>query len=132
MLLATAALLVGNRLLPETLPDRRFWEESCFWLAWCAAAIHAAWRAGGGQLVRAWSEQCRALAVLASIAVVANAWTTGDHLLATLARGYWPVAGVDLMLLGTALCAALVSVRLARRERASVGAPMARAWTGDA
>ena len=45
------------------------------------------------------------IALLGVLAVVLNAVTTGDHLGRTLMAGYWPVAGVDLMLLACAFVA---------------------------
>ena len=60
----------------------------------------------------AWAEQCVAIAVLAATAVLLNWITTGDHLLRTIANGYWPVAGVDLVLLVSATVAALVALKL--------------------
>ncbi|MET0293150.1 MAG: PepSY-associated TM helix domain-containing protein [Steroidobacteraceae bacterium] len=124
-LIATASLLSGNRLLPEELADRAFWEEATFWCAWLAALAHATLRvfttARGA--ARAWREQCWAVAVLAVTAVVANAATTGDHLVATISRGYWPVAGVDLVLLVAALIAARTALKLRRRATTSQEVP---------
>ena len=51
--------------------------------------------------------------MLAVAAVLLNWITTGDHLLRTLGYGYWPVAGVDLAL----LCSAVIAVIAARRLR---------------
>ncbi|MBZ8142325.1 peptidase [Rubrivivax gelatinosus] len=125
MLLASAAILVANRLLPEALPARGDWEQGVFWGAWLLAGLHAAWRSAPVAQARpnpAWREQCIAFAVLAVAAVLLNALTTGDHLLKTLAQPYWPVAGVDLALLAAAAVAALAARRLARHERAAAGA----------
>jgi len=61
---------------------------------------------------KAWLEQCWLIAALAVVAVVLNALTTGDHLARTLSAGYWPVAGVDLMLLVWALVATLSARKL--------------------
>jgi uncharacterized iron-regulated membrane protein len=41
MLIAAAAILVANRLLPAELADRGLWEERVFWAAWLAALVHA-------------------------------------------------------------------------------------------
>jgi len=57
--------------------------------------------------------------------VVANALTTGDHLLRTLGQGYWPVAGVDLMLLATASVAGCIAFRLGRMADECDSAPLA-------
>ncbi|TQD40368.1 PepSY domain-containing protein [Lysobacter aestuarii] len=123
MLLATLAILVANRLLPDDLPARGDWERLAFWGSWLLALLHAGWRSApvaAGRPNPAWREQCRAVAALAIAAVLLN-WTgTGDHLLRTLGAGYWPVAGVDLALLATALLATLAGRRLQRSaERAS-------------
>mgnify|MGYP006162801751 CR=1 FL=1 len=53
--------------------------------------------------------------VLAAMAVVLNAVTTGDHLLKTLWwEPYWPVAGVDLSLLVVASVAGTMSANPSR------------------
>ena len=114
-LIATAAILVANRLLPEDLPARGTWEERVFWLAWLGALLHAAWRSAPVLQARrsaAWAEQCLAVSVLAVVAVLLNWITTGDHLWHTLTTGYWPVAGVDLTLLAAAAIAAMTARRL--------------------
>lgn len=130
MVVATLTMLVANRLLPEELSQRDLWEKGIFWLAWLATLGHAAWRSSAVLVARrskAWSEQCWAIAALAIAAVLLNAMTTGDHLARTLSAGYWPVAGVDLMLLASAGVAGLAARRLSRsadvRDLASVVEP---------
>lgn len=121
MLIATATMLVGNRLLPEDLPLRGDWEERIFWLAWLAALLHALWRSAPvaqGRLSPVWREQCWVLCALCVAAPALNWVTTGDHLLASLGQAYWPVAGFDLALLATALLAFLAARRLGRAESA--------------
>ena len=116
-------MLVGNRLLPVDMPNRGFWEESVFWLAWLAALVHAAIRSAPVEKARispAWREQCWAIAALAVSAVVLNWITTGDHLLKTIGEGYWPVAGLDLTLLVTAAIAAFAARHLRLRELSPV------------
>lgn len=117
MLIATATMLVANRLLPEQLPARGDWEQRIFWFAWLAALLHALWRSAPVQQALpspAWREQCWALAILCISAPVLNWITTGDHLVKTLSERYWPVAGFDLALLIAAGIAAGVARRLRR------------------
>ena len=127
MLLATLVILVANRLLPEDLAHRGEWEKAVFWGAWLIAFAHAFWRTAPvrqAKLAPAWAEQCWAIAVLGVAAVLLNGLTTGDHLLRTIASGYWPVAGLDLALLTAAGLAAIAALRLrlrAQKERGAVG-----------
>jgi uncharacterized iron-regulated membrane protein len=114
-LVATASILVANRVLPIDLPARGDWEQRVFWFAWLAALLHAAWRSAPVLQARrspAWAEQSLVVAVLAVAAVLLNWITTGDHLWHTLATGYWPVAGVDLTLLAAAALASFAARRL--------------------
>jgi hypothetical protein len=118
MVSATAFVLVANRVLPEDLANRDLWQKNAFWMAWLLALLHALWRSEAvlqARVSRAWAEQCWAIATLALAAVLLNALTTGDHLLRTIGAGYWPVAGVDLMLLVTAVASALAARKLQRR-----------------
>ncbi|MOA05524.1 hypothetical protein D3C78_1251260 [compost metagenome] len=121
---ATIAILVANRLLPADLADKGIWEQRLFWAAWVTAGVHAWLRSGPVAQARinpAWREQCWVLAALALAAVGLNWLTTGDHLIKTVfTHTYWPVAGVDLSLLTTALLAIVAARMLARRERSAV------------
>jgi uncharacterized iron-regulated membrane protein len=120
MVVATLSIMVANRLLPEDLANRDLWEKWSFWGAWLVTLFHAAWRSTAvlqARLSKAWIEQSWAIVVLAVAAVVLNAVTTGDHLGRTLAAGYWPVAGVDLMLLAGAAAAFHAARKLHRRAR---------------
>ncbi|MEE2729357.1 MAG: PepSY-associated TM helix domain-containing protein [Pseudomonadota bacterium] len=115
MVIAAVAMLVANRLLPVDIADKGQWEVRVFWGAWGLALVHAALRSGpvaNARINPAWKEQCLVLAALAVAAPVLNGWTTGDHLIQTLfVEPFWPVAGLDLCLLG---CAA-VSLWAARK-----------------
>jgi uncharacterized iron-regulated membrane protein len=127
MLIAALAILVANRLLPATLPHRGTWEQAAFWLAWALAAVHGALRSApvrAARIAPAWREQCWVVAALALAAPVLNWQSTGDHLLRTLAQGYWPVAGLDLSLLACAALAAVAARRLQQRERRIALAPL--------
>jgi len=123
MLIATGTILVANQLLPGDLPQRGDWEGRIFWLAWLMALAHAFWRSAPvaeGRLSPAWREQSWVVALLCTAAPVLNWLTTGDHLLKTIAAGYWPVAGFDLALLVVAAVAAYAARRLRRAELALV------------
>jgi uncharacterized iron-regulated membrane protein len=118
MLIATAAMMLANRVLPVDLAAHDLWQERVFWFTWIAALAHAAVRsravaAGGSSPV--WGEQCWVLAALSLSAGLANWATTGDHLLRTVASGYWPVAGVDLVLFAGSGAAAWAGYRLTVR-----------------
>ncbi|QSI29247.1 PepSY domain-containing protein [Variovorax sp. RKNM96] len=125
LLVATFAMLVANRLLPDSLPLRGSWEKGVFLGAWLLAFAHGIWRTAPtaeGRLSPAWAEQCWAAAVLAVAAVLLNWITTGDHLLRTIGAGYWPVAGVDLSLLASAALAVVAARMLKRRAEAAMAA----------
>jgi uncharacterized iron-regulated membrane protein len=122
MLIATLAILVANRLLPEDLAHRDSWEKNIFWSSWCLCLLHALWRSAPvlqARIAPAWREQCWAVALLALAAPLLNWITTGDHLLNTLGHGYWPVAGLDLVMLLTAVLATTAALHLRRRERSA-------------
>lgn len=124
MLLATLGILIANRLLPSTLPEgwpaRGDLEQYAFWGTWVLAMAHAFLRSAPvaqARLNPAWREQCMALFVLAPVAVVLNWITTGDHLGKTLAEGYWPVVGLDLVLLVVAGISLVAARHLHRKEQ---------------
>jgi len=121
IVIATLSFFVANRLLPLGASfggyERAALEVWAFYLVWLVSFAHAWLRPG-----RAWREQCWAIAGLALLAPVLNWITTGDHLLKTIMEGYWPVAGMDLLLLtgaGIAVYAArkLSHSRLPANER---------------
>jgi uncharacterized membrane protein YuzA (DUF378 family) len=140
IVIAAAAILLVNRLLPESLPNRGAWEEGAFWSAWGFTFAHAALRSSAVREMRlspAWREQCWALAAIALGAVVMNWMTTGDHLLRTIGAGNWPVAGLDLALISVSLIAASTALALKRREvssqpKASADIPIAGAEADSA
>ncbi|MFT3821811.1 MAG: PepSY-associated TM helix domain-containing protein [Rubrivivax sp.] len=129
MVIAAAAMLAVNRLLPADLTAKGDWEKAAFWSAWLVALVHAFARSASVAHARinpAWREQCWALCVLAVAAVLLNAITTGDHLIKTVfTQTYWPVAGLDLSLLVASALAATAAQRLARWERAGTREDMA-------
>lgn len=111
LLIATLVFFNVNRLLPAGAAflglERVALEVWAFYLAWLAAFAHAFGRSG-----RAWREQCWTIAALAMLAPLLNWISTGDHLARTLSAGYWPVAGMDLMLFAGGALAARVALRL--------------------
>ncbi|RSZ60401.1 PepSY domain-containing protein [Massilia atriviolacea] len=126
VLVATLAMLVSNKLLPEGIVGRAVLEQCIFFLAWIGTLAHAlgrAWQARStGQLATAWREQAWASAVLAVLAVVLNGVMTGDHLLRTVSQGNMAVAGTDLVLLASAALAVLTARRLRTRAMAAARA----------
>lgn len=112
VVLATMAMLVANQVLPMSLASRAEIEAGIYFAASIAAFVHAAWRARGAATHIAWREQGLAIAVLALSAAVLNGVTTGDFPWVALGRGNWAVAGVDLVLLASAVVAALAAYRL--------------------
>jgi hypothetical protein len=119
MLIATASILLVNRLLPEGMAGRASWEEGAFWSAWALAMLHALIRSAPVRQARlspAWREQAWTFAALAIAAVLANWITTGDTLWRTIAAGYWPVAGLDMALLVAAALGVWAGRLLRRRE----------------
>ena len=122
MPLATLAMLVANRWLPAGLPGRAEWEVQVFFIAWALAGMHALWAIGRSTQARApWASQCLAIGALALLAVLSNAVTTGDHPWRALDHGLWAVAGVDLVLLGSAVLAASIGWRLRGRAQRAQG-----------
>ncbi|PJK01982.1 peptidase [Lysobacteraceae bacterium NML03-0222] len=129
MVLAALAILVANRLLPESFTALGWqssdWQKAAFWGVWLAAGLHAWLRSAPlaqGRPNPAWREQCLLVAVLALLAVALNWLSTGDHLLKTLiTERYWPVAGVDMALLLSALTALWTARRLGERTRRAEG-----------
>jgi uncharacterized iron-regulated membrane protein len=120
MLAATLSILIASHVLPTDLAHRATWQGGVFFGAWVLAFVHAASRSVAvlqAHISPAWREQCWAVMVLAIAAVVLNWMATGDHLVKTIRDGYWPVAGLDLALLGAAVLAMLTALRLGRRER---------------
>ena len=115
IIIATLAFFVANRLLPLGASfagqDREALEIWAFYLVWLATFVHAWARPDA-----AWREQCWVIAALAVLAPALNWATTGDHPIKTVFDGYWPVAGMDLLLLFGAAVAAMTAWRLHRRS----------------
>jgi uncharacterized iron-regulated membrane protein len=111
---ACAAMLVANRLLPAQLPDRAEAEIAVFCVAWIAAAGWGAWRARTG-----WRDLFLATSVACLLVPLANLATAPySHLPATLARGEYALAAVDVAAIVFALAFAAMGLRVGRRRAA--------------
>ncbi|MEY4544344.1 MAG: hypothetical protein RL685_539 [Pseudomonadota bacterium] len=117
IMLATLAFLVSNRLLPASAIwgelSRQELEVAAFFVTWLSSYGHAAYRGRA-----AWRGQCIALACMAAAAVLLNWCTTAHQPLRALARGSYGVAGMDAVLLVSAVLAWGCALRL--RPRATV------------
>jgi hypothetical protein len=128
MPLAVAAMAVANRLLPWDLADRRGAEILVLCAAWVLAAAWGVWRE---QRSRGWRDlYAGTAALLLSLPVVNLLTTPASHLWATLPRGDWALAAVDL----TALALGLAFAWLARRQHQGLAGPVdaASAATAEA
>ncbi|WJN58505.1 PepSY-associated TM helix domain-containing protein [Pseudomonas sp. SO81] len=121
--LASLALLWGNRLIPAGLAERASAEAWVFAGAWLLVALWAV--IGHRQPRRLLSLQLALGALLALGLPLLNGLTTEHgHLLSSLARGDWELAGIDLFLIVSGLLSALCAWRFA--QPAAIRAPRAR------
>ena len=111
--IASAGMLLANRLLPAGFPRREVAEVLVFFGIWGAAALGALVYAflRSGRLP--WRALCVCLSATSLAAAVANWATTGDHPLAGGPVG--AVLGTDLVLLATAALAFWSARRLATK-----------------
>lgn len=93
VLVAVAAFFWANRLLPLALPERSLWEIRCFFIVWSLCLLHSLLRRGS---IKAWREQLYGSACLLGFLPLLNGLTTNSHLLATVPKAQWAIAGVDL------------------------------------
>ncbi|MDU5676984.1 MAG: LysR family transcriptional regulator [Pseudomonas aeruginosa] len=106
---------LGNRLLPTQLAGRDTWEIRVFCASWALVALWAIVRRNSGTLGRT---QLRLAAVLAlGLPLLGLLRSPEGNLLASLQRGDWVLAGVDLSLLGLGLLCAWLGWR--RRQASS-------------
>jgi uncharacterized iron-regulated membrane protein len=103
IMIACAAYLWANRLLPISMKGRSDAEITVFFGAWLLMLAHALWRSP----LQAWLEQMSIAAGLCIGLPVINAMTTHVGLLPAMARDDWMTVGVDLtaILLGSLLAA---------------------------
>ncbi|TRX75548.1 PepSY-associated TM helix domain-containing protein [Pseudomonas mangiferae] len=115
--LASLALLYGNRLLPAQLVHRGRAETLVFFGAWALVAAWVVWRRhrlGNDRRMLALGSLLALGLPLLNLLL-----TPGNSLLASLPRGDWALAAIDLALLVVGLACGL----LARRRPAAVPAP---------
>lgn len=113
--LASLALLWGNRLIPAGLAERASAEAWVFVGSWLLVALWAV--LARRQPRRLLVQQLALGAVLASGLPLLNGLTSAQgHLLASLPRGDWALAGVDLFLLAGGLLCALCARHLAKPQ----------------
>ncbi len=120
MPLATLAMLVVNRWLPIDLVNRAQWETTFFYGVWLLAAVHALlviWRSS--QSRAPWASHLLLISALALLAVLSNAWSTGDHPWRAMNQRLSAVAGVDLALIIVALLAGITGRRLLHHKRSA-------------
>jgi uncharacterized iron-regulated membrane protein len=114
--LASLTLLWGNRLLPDDLAARASAEAWVFVASWALLALWAVWQRHSPQLLR---RQLRLGALLAlGLPLLSVLLAPQGHLLASLARGDWALAGVDAFLLLAGLLCALCAWRLGAQPQA--------------
>lgn len=110
LLIATLGFLIINRLLPLGLEGRASMEVWVFHGVWIAAILHGVIRGRD-----AWRGQAWMIAGGSLLAVLLNAVTTGQGLPSSLFAGPWPVAGIDLFLLVSAVVAAVSAITLRKK-----------------
>lgn len=110
IILAMMGFWLVNRLLPVDLVlagiERAELEAWSFYLIWLLSFVHAF-----SIPHKAWGQQCAMIAGAAVLAVILNAVTTSSGLL----NGrpfFWPVAGMDLLLLFAAVLATASALKL--------------------
>jgi uncharacterized iron-regulated membrane protein len=126
ILIATAAFMVVNRLLPLGVvfagQGRAEIEVWVFYLVWLSTFIHAAWRCfrttNGEIATRGWNEQCVIFAGLCFVAVSLNSFTTKPFWTYVQMHD-WQVVGVDAMLILAGGVALLAAKRLRRTQKTS-------------
>jgi hypothetical protein len=120
--IASLALLHGNRLIPDEVAARASAEAWTFVGAWVLVAAWAVLRRHSGKVTR---DLLLVGALLALGLPLLNPLTApAGSLPATLARGDWGLAGIDLALLGVGVICGLLAWR--RAQPRAVKAPRVR------
>ncbi|MDK9894090.1 hypothetical protein, partial [Klebsiella pneumoniae] len=113
--IAMTAFLWSNRLLPQGLESRAYWEIHSFFIVWGVALLHAMVRPAKA----AWVEQLWAASALLFLLPVLNALTTPRPLWHSLAQADWIFAGTDLMCWMLAVLHAVLALRAGRQAAGS-------------
>lgn len=92
-LVAVGTFFWANRLLPVALTERSHWEVRCFFLIWGLCLVHSLCRRYS---IKAWRDQLYGAAFLLGFLPLLNGLTTHSHLLVSVPRGQWAMAGVDI------------------------------------
>ena len=111
---ACIAYLWANRLLPLMIEQRASWELRVFFGIWLVTLVHAWLRPPRA----AWRVQLWTLATACLLLPLLNGLTTGDHLVAEMARGDWESAGVELTSMAFGLLAGWGALLLLRTGKA--------------
>ena len=124
LIAATFAFFLSNRLLP----DDAYWingsrvstEIGFFYLVWFLTLLHALARYKTS--IIGWAEQCCLITLLGIFAVCANGFSTGDHILRSLADGHYAVAGMDILMTLGSVVALAVSIKLFKENHKNMSA----------
>lgn len=109
---AIAVYFWANRLLPVGMAQRTDWEIRSFFIAWLLCLIHPLFR----RHKQAWLDQLWVGAALFACLPLFSAGLEHSHLLASLVRGQWLLAGMDLTLLASALVLGYAAWKLKRHQ----------------
>lgn len=124
LIAATFAFFLSNRLLPDDAywinGSRASTEIGFFYLVWFLTLLHAFARYKTN--IIGWAEQCCLIALLGIFAVFANAFSTGDHILRSLADGHYAVAGMDILMTLSSVAALTVSIKLYKENYRAMSA----------
>ncbi len=109
--IAIAAYFWANRLLPAGFEGRAAWEVHAMYLTLAATLLYPAWR----PLAKAWRDLLWIAAAAYCLLPFVNVITTDRHLVVSILRGDWIMAGFDLTMLATGLVFAVFALRMQQR-----------------
>lgn len=113
-IIACAAHLLAERIVPVDALDRRSMLAGCYFLSWLACLCHASIR----PYASAWTEQL-AIGGLLALALPLSSWIVGIGLPVTTMRGDWIRAGGDLTMLAIGMGLLTGACLVFRRSRAT-------------